>query len=340
MWAVAAAVALALAAFARLRRTWSDAAEPVALVLPLAVAAAVTAGPSPAAARGAAARLSALRAEPHRLLDPARRDNVFQVAAWPAALALGDEPAVRLVAAVASASALLAGYALFRSAAIEPAAALAGQAALAALAPLAVGPGPALYAHALPQALELLLLAHLVRRLGALEGARDNAAAFLYLLLAQSASALATLEAGLLAAVLALALAAFGSRRRALRLATIGALATAVVTLARYAPWMLDWPARPAPLAGEASWGPLSFTLTALAGGVAPAALPATTRAPLVVASALVAGVAAAVLARDAPSAVPPGLGLLAPAAAGAAGALVARVRSPRTVPAAPGSRS
>ena len=118
--------------------------------------------------------LAPLRAEPYRLPDPDRRGTVFHLAAWPAARALGDERAVTLVAAVAAASALLLCYALFRSAGLETVPALVGQATLPVLPILALRAGPALYEHALPQALELLLLAHLVRRFAHLEGARDN----------------------------------------------------------------------------------------------------------------------------------------------------------------------
>ncbi|HVR72606.1 MAG TPA: hypothetical protein VMT87_17355 [Vicinamibacteria bacterium] len=339
---VLAAVALVLAAFGRLRRTWRDVAEGVALALPLLLAVALTAGPAPSGAGRSAASLAALRAEPYRLPDPDRRDALVSLVAWPAAALLGDQGAVRLVAAVASASALLLGYALFRSAGLDPMAAVVGQVTLAALPVLALGPGPVLFAHALPQALQLLLLAHLVRRLGHLEGARDTAAAFAFLLLAQAASAVATLEVALFAAVAALFEAAAGARRRALRLAVSGALATAAVVLVRYGPRLLDWAAHPAPAAPLSSWSPLALGLAALVGGAGLAALPEGTRAPRLVAAALVAGLAAAVLGPlvDPGSPTPGGLGLLAPAVACAPAALAARLRSPWTGPAAPGSRS
>lgn len=338
---VLAAVALVLSAFARLRRTWRDAVEPLALALPLAVAVALTAGAVPRAAGESAAALASLRAEPYRVLDPARRGVLVHAIAWPAALVVGDEAAVRLVAGVASASGLLLGYVLFRSSALGPAAALAGQAALAVIPVLALGAGRAVFAHALPQALELLLLAHLVRRLDHLEGARDNAAAFGYLLLAQAASALATLEVALLAAAAALAEAGAGHRRRALRLAVNGALATTVVVLVRSLPGLVDWPAQAAPPAAALAWSPPVLGLLALAAIGALWLLPGGTRAPRLLATALLAGLAAVLLGRaDSGPATLYGLGLLAPVAAGGPAALAARVRSRWTAPAAPGSRS
>jgi hypothetical protein len=339
---VLAAVALVLAAFARLRSTWRDAVEPMSLALPLAVAVAVTAGAVPRAAEESAAALAALRAEPYRLPDPDRHGAVFHAIAWPAALALGDGTAVRLVAGVAAASSLLLGYVLFRSAAFEPAAALCGQATLAVVAVVALGPGRALFAHALPQALELLLLAHLVRRLDHLEGARDNAAASSYLLLAQTASALATLEVALLAATAALGEAATGHRRRALRLAVNAALATTVVVLVRALPRLVDWPAQAAPEAPSLSWSPRVLGFVVLSAVVALSLLPGGRRAPRLLAAALVAGLAAVVLGprTDPALATLPGLALLVPAAAGAPAALWARVTNRWTAPAAPGSRS
>ena len=338
---VLAAVALVLAAFARLRSTWRDAVEPMALALPLALAVGVTAGAVPRAAEDSAAALAALRAEPYRLPD-GRHGAVFHAVAWPAALVLGDATAVRLVAGVAAASGLLLGYVLFRSAAFEPAAALSGQAALALVPVAALGPGRALFAHALPQALELLLLAHLVRRLDHLEGARDNAAASAYLLLAQAASALATLEVALLAATAALGEAATGHRRRALRLAVNAALATAVVVFVRALPRLVDWPAEAAPHAPFLSWSPPVLGFVVLSALAALSLLPGGTRAPRLLAAALVAGLAAVVLGPRADPALAtlPGMALLAPAAACAPAALVARIRSRWTAPAAPGSRS
>jgi hypothetical protein len=328
-----------LLAFARLRRTWPDAAQPASVVLPLAAAVTVTAMPAPAAARRGAAALSTLRAEPYRLPEPERQGTLFQLAGWPVAATLGDPAAVRVVAAVAAGSALLLVYALVRSAALPPAAALIGQAGLPAAPMLALGPGAAVFDHALPLAFTLLLLAHLVRRLPFLEGARDNAAAFAYLLLAQATGPATTLETLWLVVLLASAEAVAGGRRRALRLATTAALATAVVLAARYAPLLLGWPARvaePAPLPSL-----LVLALAALVGGLGLALLPQTTWAPRVLAAALLAGLFAAVIGRRLPACggAAAGVGLLAPVAACALAACVARFRSPTTA-AAPGSRS
>lgn len=315
------AVLLVLAAFWRLRRTWTDAVEPAALALPLAVVLAVTAGP------------------------PERADlttgTVFRLAARPPAYAVGDERAVRLVAAVAAASALLLAYALSRSAGLDPVSALIGQAALPVLPVLALGVGPALYVHALPQALELLLLTHLLRRFDHLEGARDNAGAFAYLLLAQAAGPVATLEVALVVAVLAGAAAAGGTRRRALRLATSWAASAALVLSARYAAEWVEWPTR-AVRAPLAAGRPFAMAMTAVIPGLmALWLLPRTTLARQVLGSALVAGLLAAVVAwvtAFAPGAMP-GLGLLAPTSAAGAAVVAARIRNRRTA-AAPGSRS
>jgi hypothetical protein len=310
-----------LAAFWRLRRTWTDAAEPAALALPLAVALAVTASPPPRAGLATG--------------------TVFHLAARPAAYAVGDERAVRLVVAVAAASALLLAYALSRSAGLDPVSAVIGQAALPVLPVLAFGIGPALYVHALPQALELLLLTHLVRRFDHLEGARDNAGAFAYLLLAQAAGPVTTLEVALVVAVLAGAAAASGRRRRALRLATSWAASAALVLSARTAAVWMEWPPRTVrvPLAAGR---PFAMAMTAVIPGLlAVWLLPRTTLARQVLGSALVAGLLAAVIAwvtAFAPGAMP-GMGLLAPSSAAGAAAVAARIRNRRTA-AAPGSRS
>jgi hypothetical protein len=336
-----AAVLLMLAAFWRLRRTWPDAAQPAALALPLAVALAGTLGPEPAAAKDRAAVLAALRADPYRLPDPHRHATVFHLIAWPVALVVGDGHAVRLVAAVAAAGAWLLAHALFRSAGLAPRASLIGQAALGVLPVLALGPGPALVTHALPQALELLLLAHLVRRLGHLEGARDNAGAFTYLLLAQAATPATTLEVGLLAVLLALVLAASGARRRALRLATCWALAAAVVLVARYGPLALDGAAGTVRVPPERATGTLALAMAAtLCGAFALWLLPRHTPAPLVLGTAMVAGwvtVAAGVAGFE--PGVAPGLGLLAPVSAAGLASVAARITSPKSG-ATPGSRT
>jgi hypothetical protein len=337
-----AAVLLVLAAFWRLRRTWPDAIRPAALALPLAVALAVTAGPPTRAGRESARALATLRAEPYRLPDPDRSGTVFHLAAWPAARALGDERAVSLAAAVAAASALLLGYALVRSSGLGTVPALVGQATLPVLPILALGAGSALYEHALPQTLELLLLAHLVRRLAHLEGARDNAGAFAYLLLAQAAAPAATLEVALLVAVLAGAEAARGGRRRALRLATSWAVSAAVVLAARYAPLWLAWPVRAGGVSPSAAGWPFLLALGAgLPGLAAWWLLPRASVARQVCAAALVGGLVAAAAASLLTGAVGarPGLGLLAPVSAAGVAALAARLRS-RTTAAAPGSRS
>ena len=317
-----AAVLLVLAAFWRLRRTWPDAAHPAALALPLAVALAVTAGPS--------------------VRDGLATGTLLHLAARPAAYVVGDEGAVRLVAAVAAASALLLAHALSRSAGLDAVSALIGQATLPVLPIVALGVGPALYAHALPQALELLLLTHLVRRFGHLEGARDNAGAFAYLVLAQAAGPVAAVEVALVMAVLAGTAAASGGRRRALRLVASWAMSAGLVLAGRYAAGWLEWRVPSDRVLLEATGRPLAVALLAVVPGlVALWLLPRTTLARQVLGAALVAGLLAAAIASAttfAPEAMP-GLGLLAPPSAAGAAAVAARLRSRRTA-AAPGSRS
>jgi hypothetical protein len=332
------AVALLLAAFTRLRQTWPDAAQPVALAAPLLLALGMTAGPVPPGTAAAAGRLSALRAEPYLLPDPDRQGVLFDLAAWPVARLLGDEAGVRVVSAVTAASALMLAYALARSSSLDVAGGLVAQLVLSAVAVVAHGAAAAPFAQALAQALVLLLLVHLVRRLGHLEGARDNAAAFAYLLLAQASGVAAMLETGLLVLVLAAAEAGTGGKRRALRLFTSWALSSAVVLAARSAPVLSDWPTRGAAAAPALVRGPLVPVLAGAAGGLLLALLPATSRAPRVLAAALLAGLGAAVLGPwlAAGGATRPGLALLAPVAAVGLGAAAARLTS-RT---SPGSRS
>jgi hypothetical protein len=334
---VAAASAATLAAFLRLRRTWPDAAAPAAVVIALAVAAALAGLPLSPAGAEAVAALAALRAEPFLLPDPARRDTLFHLLAWGPALALGDEGAVRAVAGAAAGSAVLLAHALARSAGLGL---LGGVSAQAALVLLALAAGHTLYTETLPAAFVLLLLVHLARRLPRLEGARDTAAAFAYLTLAQACSAVTTLEVALLVAVLACAEALAGERRRALRLFTSEAASLAAVLALRYLPVWLGWAitASPAP-PGPTPFVPLA--LAAVTGGVGLAVLPRATAAPRVLASAVAAGLATLVLAGPDPRASPtPALALLAPAAACGVAALVARLSGRTTAAPAPGNRS
>ncbi|HEY7509581.1 MAG TPA: hypothetical protein VIG50_04970 [Vicinamibacteria bacterium] len=337
---VAAAMAVPLAAFSRLRRTWPDAASSWALAVPLALAAAVAILPLGAAGAASAGALRGLRAEPFHLLDPDRRDTLAHLLAWLPALVFGDAGAVRLVAAGAAGSSALLAFALVRSAGLATGPALAAQAALPAIVVAVAGPARAAHVQALPQALVLLLLVHLVRRLAHLEGARDTAALFGYLALAQAAGAAPALEVALLVAVLAGAEALAGSRRRARRLFTSGALSTAAVLALGALPRLLDWPSAAALEAPSYRAPFVPLALVAGAGAVGLTALPRGTGAPRVLAAGIAAALAAAVLAGAAAlDAGRPGLGLLAPAAACGLAALTGL--SFRTSAArAPGSRS
>ena len=340
--AVATATAVTLAAFFRVRRAWRDAAAPAALLLPLAAGVAVGAAGVGEAGSSIAAGLAALRAEPFLLPDPARRDTLFHLLAWPLARVAGDTAGVRAVAAAASGTALLLAYALARSAGLDRGWCLLAQALLGGVVVATVAPDHAGYTHALPQALALLLLVHLVRRFTQLEGARDTAAAFAYVVLAEAAGPVATADVALLVAMLAAAETVAGHRRRALRLATSGAAATAAVLTVRYLPALLDWPSAAAATAAATpspSLAPLAAAV--VVGALGLAALSPSTHGRRVLGAAVAAGVASLVVARSSTADGPlPGLVLLAPAASCGIAALLSRISSGRTTAAGPGSRS
>ena len=314
--AALAAVLLMLAAFSGCGGRRPDAAQPVALALPFTVALPGTLAPAPRSVEETAPRSARCARSRSAWPIPPGAPHGLPPTGLARGGRVGDGRAVRLVASVAAAGGLLLGYALFRSAGLPSGASLVGQAALPVLPVVVFGTGTALVARALPLAFLLLLLAHLVRRLGHLEGARDNAGAFTYLVLAQAASPAATVEVACLAVLLAMAESAGGARRRAVRLATSWALAAAAVLAARYLHrwgWTAPWALTPAPAALLPR--ALSWALVAtVSGALAVTLLPRQTHARLVFAAALVAAwLALAAGMAGVAAADTPGMGLFAP---------------------------
>jgi hypothetical protein len=196
----------------------------------------------------------ALEANPTLLADPtqpwARRGDVtrefggekvaipyafvFHAFAWPLAPWLGDPAALKTVAVAALAVTLLLVFPLAREAGLDEGAAVLAQLLAAAIPVSTSRVALALYPTLLGQAAIVLLLVHLARRLGHLEGARDAAAATAFLFVAQVVYTGSILSVAALVAALALLEALSGGRRRARWLLGSWAVATALV-LAQYA---------------------------------------------------------------------------------------------------------
>jgi hypothetical protein len=250
-WPLAAAAALvALAAllivFRVLARAWPD-HFPWSLS-PITIPAMALLGIvlyRPATASHAAA-LAALRADPFLLFEGAPATaaaRCFHLLAWPMALFLGDEAAVRATAALAFALALLFVYALARGLGAGPWTAFAAQ----ALVLFTPEMGAPLVSEGFPAVLgtagELAVLVHLVRRLPVLEAARDGAAACAFLFVAQSLYPGAIPLMLALVLVVAAAETSAGHRRRGRWLLGAHGIAFALVILSQYA-WSIPALAR------------------------------------------------------------------------------------------------
>lgn len=199
--------------------------------------------------------LAAARADPYLLFDPAEYQQrtgawtreiagrrvpfpyspVFHLAAWPLALALGEAPAVKTAAVVALALTLLLVHGLGRGLGLGPAPAVLAQALAWALPVTSSRLALALFPTLLGQALELLLLVHLVRRYPHLEGARDAAAACAFLFAAQAAYTGSVLNVSLVVAIFAAGELLAGDRRKARRLLGAWSVAAGAVVLLQYA---------------------------------------------------------------------------------------------------------
>jgi hypothetical protein len=197
--------------------------------------------------------LAAARADPRLLADPSdyqartgawTRDvggrrvafpysPAFHVLAWPAALVLGDERAVKCAAAAALGLTVLLVHALARSLGFGPRTALLAQALIVVLPVTASRLVLALYPTLLAQALELLLIVFLARSASDVAGVPAWRLGLL-LVLCQAAYTGSLLSVGLLVPILAVLEAAAGQPRRALRLIGLYVAATLVVLVAQY----------------------------------------------------------------------------------------------------------
>jgi hypothetical protein len=199
--------------------------------------------------------LAAARADPYLLFDPGEYQErsgawtreiagrrvafpyspVFHVAAWPLALLFGEVRAIKTAAVVALALTLLLVHGLARLLGLGPRSAWLAQAMVALLPVTSSRLTLALFPTLLGQALELLLLAHLMRRYPHLEGARDAAAACAFLFAAQVAYTGSVLNVGAVVVIFAAGELAAGDRRKARRVLGAWAVASAAVVLLQYA---------------------------------------------------------------------------------------------------------
>ena len=255
------AAALAAAIFRLLARRWPDTvAGARALVVPaaaLAVALAALSHPSyyyPDVDTHAR-YLAAARADPYLLFDPGEYQDrtgawtreiaggrvafpyspVFHVAAWPLAVVFGEVTAVKTAAVLALALTLLLVHGLARLLGLGPRAALLAQALAAFLPVTSSRLALALLPTLLGQALELLLLVHLMRRYPHLEGARDAATACAFLFAAQAAYTGSVLNVGAVVVLFAGGELLAGDRHKARRLLGAWVIAAAAVVLLQYA---------------------------------------------------------------------------------------------------------
>jgi len=199
--------------------------------------------------------LAAARADPYLLFDPGEYQErsgawtreiagrrvafpyspVFHVAAWPLALLFGEVRAIKTAAVVALALTLLLVHGLARLLGRGPRSAWLAQAMVALLPVTSSRLTLALFPTLLGQALELLLLVHLMRRYPHLEGARDAAAACAFFFAAQVAYTGSVLNVGAVVVIFAAGELAAGDRRKARRVLGAWAVAAAAVVLLQYA---------------------------------------------------------------------------------------------------------
>jgi hypothetical protein len=198
--------------------------------------------------------LQALRDNPSLLVDPTqpwqRRGDVtreiggqkipipyamvFHAAAWPLSPLLGDTGALKTVAVIAAAAVVLLVHPLARVAALDPMWATLAQLLAVVLPVLTSRLSLALYPTLFGLAWVTLLLVHLSRRLGHLDGARDGAAALTFILIAEAAYTGSLLTVSALVLTLSAVLAVRGEWRRALRLSIGWAIATAILMATMY----------------------------------------------------------------------------------------------------------
>jgi hypothetical protein len=199
--------------------------------------------------------LAAARADPHLLIDPREyqartgawtRDvggrlvafpysSAFHALAWPAAVFLGEEAAVKCVAATALGLTVLLVHPLARVLGFGAGAALLAQALLVLLPVTASRLALALFPTLLGQALELLLIVSLCRMIHDLAGRRSAWTLGVLLALAQAAYTGSLLNVGVLVVVLASLQTAAGDGRGAVRLLALYVVATTAVLAVQYA---------------------------------------------------------------------------------------------------------
>ncbi len=263
------ALALVAAAHAGLRRLWRDQLEPkAALAVPAAtVVLAALALFQPffyyPDVDTHARFLQAIRADAWTAFDPSEFQQktgawtrsigahrvafpyapFFHLFAWPLALLGGEVLAIKAAALAALGLTLLLGFGVARSLGLPAAWAVLVQCLIAVLPVTTSRLTLALFPTLLGQSLEALLGLHLVRRFGHLDGARDAAAATLFLFLAQAAYTGSLFNVAALVAVLAIVQTLSGEPRRALRLLAayaVAAAAVAALLYARFLPTLLN----------------------------------------------------------------------------------------------------
>lgn len=198
--------------------------------------------------------LAAARSDPRLLADPRNyqartgawtRDvggrrvafpysPAFHVLAWPAALILGEELALKTMAAAALGVTLLLVHVLARCLGLGPWTAVLAQALCVLLPVTASRLVLALYPALLAQSLELLLIVFLARAAAHAQQGPSAWTLGLLLFACQAAYTGSLLNVGLLVPILAALEAAAGAYRRALRLMGLYAVATLVVLALQY----------------------------------------------------------------------------------------------------------
>jgi hypothetical protein len=199
--------------------------------------------------------LAAARADPRLLIDPGdyqartgawTRDvggrrvafpysPVFHVLAWPVAVIVGEELAVKWLAATALGLTVFLVHVLARCLGFGAGAALLAQGLVVLLPVTASRLVLALFPALLAQALELMLIVFLARPFDPAGERRRARALFLLLTLCQAAYTGSLLNVGVMVAILAVMAAASGDRVGALRLAGLYLAATSAVVAAQYA---------------------------------------------------------------------------------------------------------
>jgi hypothetical protein len=158
----------------------------------------------------------------------------FHAVAWPYARLLGNEAALKVVAAGALGFSLLLVHVLARAAGVSRGGALAAQLIFASWPVSWSRLSLALFPTLLGQATELLLVVHLARRFPELAGARDAAWAFGFLFLAQLAYSGSLFNVALVVGLFGLWGAASGDGSRARRLLAAYLMALLAVVALQY----------------------------------------------------------------------------------------------------------